>query len=73
MESYPRLVYKCDSYPQVNLSRVFVMVYSLVFKHHFPMQKVEKIELNKSSDVTAPVISDRVSCVRRRSSAMRSI
>ena len=57
----------------MKLSKVSVEVNSWVFKHHFPMQKVEKIEPNKSSDVKAPVISDKAFCVNRRSSAMRSI
>ena len=66
-------VYKTISFSQANLCMAYSSIYSVGFPHYFPIQNVEKIDVKRSSDVNSPVISDKAFCVRRKSSAIKSI
>jgi hypothetical protein len=67
------VLYKTISFTQAGLYIAYSSIYAVVFPHHFPIQNVENIDVKRSSDVNFPVISDKAFCVRRKSSAIKSI
>ena len=66
-------LYKMISFSQASLCIAYPFIYTVGFPHHFPIQNFEKIDVKRSSDVNFPVISDKAFCVKRKSSAIKSI